>query len=73
MCAYYEDKITKIKKEDKALYQNRPIEILSVTHVKSNKTMDIRYVIDGEEKQLPIIPYHGKIENLQLIKRVTHA
>ena len=73
MCAYYEDETRKIKKEDKALYQNRPVEIISVTHVKSNKTMDIRYLIEGKEQQLPIIPYHGKIENLQLIERVTHA
>ncbi|MCK5854585.1 MAG: hypothetical protein KAG56_05140 [Sulfurovaceae bacterium] len=68
MCAYYEDEKSRIKKGDKALYQDKKIEIISVTHVKSNKTMDIRY-LEGEEKQLPTIPYHGKIENLKLLER----
>ncbi len=73
MCAYYEDETTKIKKEDLAVYQGQTIKILSVKHIKSNKTMDIRYLIEGKEQQLPIIPYHGKIERLELVERVTHA
>ena len=73
MCAYYEDKTTKIKKDDFAIYQGQSIKIVSVKHIRTNKTMDIRYLIEGKEQQLPIIPYHGKIENLQLIESLTHA
>jgi hypothetical protein len=63
MCAYYEDKTTKIKKEDKALYQGKSIEILSVKHIKSNKTMDIEYkMANGMDKFN--IPYHACIDGL---------
>ena len=71
MCAYYEDETTKIKKEYLAIYQGQTIKIVSVKHIKSNKTMDIRYLIGGkEQQQLPIIPYHGKIEELEFLERV---
>ena len=72
MCAYYEDKTTKIKKEDKAIYQNHIIEIVSVKHIKSNKTMDIEYQMDNEIKKFNI-PYHDSIDGLELQKRITHA
>ena len=63
MCAYYEDQTTKIKKEDKALYQCETIEIISVKHIKSNKTMDIEYkMVDMMDKFN--IPYHASIEGL---------
>ncbi len=73
MCAYYEDEITKIKKDDLAIYQGKTIKIISVKHIRANKTMDIRYIIEKKEQQLPTISYHEKIENLKLIKRVAHA
>jgi len=67
MCAYYEDKTTKIRKEDKALYQGENIEIVSVKHIKSNKTMDIAYKTVGQTALCPTsinIPYHASIEGL---------
>ena len=73
MCAYYEDETNKIKKEDLAIYQGQRVQILSVKHIRSDKTMDIRYLVEDKERQLPVIPYHGKIENLKLIERVAHA
>jgi len=73
MCAYYEDETNKIKKEDLAIYQGQRVQILSVKHIRSDKTMDILYLVEDEERQLPVIPYHGKIENLKLIERVAHA
>jgi ASC-1-like (ASCH) protein len=71
MCAYYEDKITKIKKNDKAIYQGTTIEIISVKHIKSNKTMDIKYKTVGRTALCPTtinIPYHAYVKDL-----VTHA
>jgi len=67
MCAYYEDKTTKIKKEDIALYQGKTIEIVSVKHIKSNKTMDITYRTVGRTALCPTninIPYHASVEGL---------
>jgi uncharacterized membrane protein len=72
MCAYYEDKTTKIKKEDIATYQNKTIEIVSVKHIKSNKTMDIEYRLNDEIKKFNI-PYHASIDKLVLTQRVAHA
>jgi hypothetical protein len=72
MCAYYEDKTTKIKKEDIATYQNQIIEIVSVKHIKSNKTMDIEYRLNDEIKKFNI-PYHASIDTLVLTQRVAHA
>ena len=40
MCAYYDDE-QKIKKDDCAYYKNKPVTIISVTHIKENRTMDI--------------------------------
>jgi len=76
MCAYYEDQKTKIKKEDQAIYKNKTIEILSVKHIKSNKTMDIEYKTVGRTAPCPTkfnIPYHAFVDGLKLEKRVTHA
>ena len=67
MCAYYEDQTTKIRKEDKALYQGETIEIISVKHIKSNKTMDIEYKTIGGGLISPTIiniPYHASVEGL---------
>jgi hypothetical protein len=76
MCAYYEDKTTKIKKDDKALYQGRAIEIISVKHIKSNKTMDIKYKTVNQTTPCPTtinIPYHAYVEELILQEQVAHA
>ena len=67
MCAYYEDQTTKIRKEDKALYQGETIEIVSVKHIKSNKTMDIAYKTVGRTALYPTninIPYHASVDGL---------
>ena len=67
MCAYYEDQTTKIKKEDKAFYRGETIEIVSVKHIKSNKTMDITYRTVGRTVLCPTninIPYHASVEGL---------
>jgi hypothetical protein len=72
MCAYYEDRTTKIKKEDIATYQNLDVEIISVKHIKANKTMDIEYKVDDKIKKFNI-PYHAFVDGLTLTKRVAHA
>jgi len=72
MCAYYQDQTTKIKKEDIATYKDEQIEILSVKHIKTNKTMDIEYKTDDEIKMFNI-PYHAFVDGLELQKRVEHA
>jgi len=67
VCAYYEDQTTKIRKEDKALYQGNIIEIVSVKHIKSNKTMDITYKTVGRTALCPTsinIPYHASVKGL---------
>ena len=76
MCAYYEDQTTKIKKEDIATYKDERIEILSVKHIKTNKTMDIEYKPVGRGVLSPTIiniPYHSFVDGLTLEKRVEHA
>ena len=76
MCAYYEDQITKIRKEDRTLYQGKTIEIVSVKHIKSNKTMDIAYKTVGQTALCPIlinIPYHTFVDGLTLEKRAIYA
>ena len=72
MCAYYTDKTTKIKKEDIAIYQDETVEIVSVKHMKSDKTMDIEYLLNDEIKKFNI-PYHAFVDGLKLEKRTTHA
>jgi len=76
MCAYYQDETTKIKKEDIATYNDEQIEILSVKHIKTNKTMDIEYKPVGRGVLSPTIiniPYHSFVDGLTLEKRVEHA
>jgi len=72
MCAYYQDKTTKIRKEDHATYQGQTVKILSVKHIKSDKTMEIEYEENGEMKRFNT-PYHASIEGLTLEKRVENA
>jgi hypothetical protein len=72
MCAYYEDETTKIKKEDIATYKDERIEILSVKHIKTNKTMDIEYKTDDKIKKFNI-SYHAFVDGLSLEKRAEHA
>lgn len=59
MCGFYDDS-QKIKKGDTATYQGCDITILSAKHIKSNRTMDITYVIDKDidkKEYLVNIPY----------------
>ena len=68
MCGFYDDK-QKIKKGDKAIYNNEEIEILKATHIKENRTMDIFY-IDKKEKEYKInIPYQTAGFGLNLLTR----
>lgn len=46
MCGFYDDE-QKIKKGDKAIYQDETITIVSAKHIRENRTMDISYVIDS--------------------------
>jgi hypothetical protein len=59
MCGFYDDE-QKIKKGDKATYQDENITIILAKHIKQNKTMDITYIVDSdvnkEEKKINI-PY----------------
>ncbi len=48
MCAYYEDE-QKIKKGDSATLNNQKITILTATHIRENKTMDITYKINSDD------------------------
>jgi len=72
VCAYYTDKATKIKKEDIAIYQDKIVKIVSVRHIKSDKTMDIEYLLNDEIKKFNI-PYHAFVDGLKLEKRVAYA
>ncbi len=63
MCAYYDDQTTKIRKNDQAHYRGQTINILSVKHIKENKTMSIHYSVNDEIKNFSI-PYHASIEGL---------
>ena len=72
MCAYYEDQTTKIKKNDRAIYNDEIIEIISVKHIKSNKTMDIAYKIADKMDKFNI-PYHAFVKGLKLEKNVENA
>jgi cobalt-precorrin 5A hydrolase len=57
MCGFYDDS-QKIKKGDYAKYQDKPIIIISATHIKENKTMDIVIeYLDTKEQETINIPY----------------
>jgi len=71
MCGYYDDE-QKIKKGDKAVFENENITIVKATHIKDNKTMDILYTIDKDKSKIEKkinIPYKTGGYNLQLINR----
>ena len=57
MCGFYDDE-QKIKKGDKAFYENESITIITAKHIKENRTMDISYLVDetGVENKINI-PY----------------
>ncbi len=72
MCAYYEDQTTKIRKNDRAIYNNKIIEIISVKHIKSNKRMDIEYRLNENTEKFNI-PYHAFVKGLKAEKSVENA
>ncbi len=67
MCGFYDDE-QKIKKGDIATLNNEYITILSAKHIKYNKTMDITYHINNEEKVFNI-PYQTTGHGFKLINR----
>ena len=56
MCGFY-DNGQKIKKGDKCKYKGETITIISATHIKENKTMDIEFVDKNNRINLINIPY----------------
>jgi len=70
MCGFYDDE-QKIKKGDKAIYQDKYITIILAKHIKENKTMDIIYTIDSNpQEELSInIPYKTAGYDITLINR----
>ncbi len=70
MCGFYDDK-QKIKQGDRAIYQEEHITIISAKHITANKTMDISYKLDVNEKEYIInIPYKTVGFDLQLLERM---
>jgi len=70
MCGFYDDE-QKIKKGDRAIYKDENITIISAKHITDNKTMDIVYKSDVNEKECMInIPYKTVGFDLQLINRM---
>ncbi len=70
MCGFYDDE-QKIKKGDKAIYKEQPITITLAKHITTNKTMDIGYKIDNDEREYMInIPYKTVGFDLQLKERL---
>ena len=70
MCGFYDDE-QKIKKGDKAIYQDKPISIISAKHIRENKTMDIIYTIDSnpQEELMINIPYKTSGYDITLTNR----
>ena len=70
MCGFYGNK-QRIKKEDVAYYKNNRVTIVSATHIKHNKTMDIVYTLDNEDlSQIMVnIPYKTVGFGFELIQR----
>jgi hypothetical protein len=56
MCGFYDNK-QRIKKEDVAYYKDNPVTIVSVTHIKHNKTMDIVIKYNDNHIETINIPY----------------
>jgi len=67
MCAYYQDETSKIRKEDHATYQGQMVKILSVKHIKSDKTMEIEYEQNGETR----LQYQRRNSEKIVLKEVT--
>ena len=67
MCGFYADK-QKIKKGDRALYNDEEIVILEANHIKSNKTMDIIYQNSSHTKDILNFPYKT-VTSMQLLQR----
>ncbi len=71
MCGFYDDE-QKIKKGDRAVYQNQNITITSCTHIKENKTMNITYIIDDNPSPIELLlnlPYKTTGYDLTLLNR----
>jgi hypothetical protein len=56
MCGFY-DNNSKINKGDKARYNSKDITIVSVTHIKQARTMDITFIDDTKKETTVNIPY----------------
>ncbi len=70
MCGFYDDE-QKIKKGDMATLDGIDIEVLSAVHIKSNRTMDIKYKLSSNiEEQLINIPYQTAGFGLNLLSRI---
>lgn len=67
MCGFYDDE-QKIKKGDKAIFENKNITIISAKHIKHNKTMDITYCVNDKE-ETKNIPYQTSGFGFKLINR----
>ena len=72
MCGFYDDE-QKIKKGDRAIYNNESVTIISAKHITNNKTMDIVYKIDmPDSKELLVnIPYQTIGFGFKLLNRAT--
>ncbi|RLA77131.1 MAG: hypothetical protein DRG78_17860 [Epsilonproteobacteria bacterium] len=72
MCGFYDDE-QKIKKGDRAVYNNESVTIISAKHITNDKTMDIVYKIDTADSQklLVNIPYKTVGYGFELLNRVT--
>jgi len=70
MCGFYDDG-AKIKKGDSATFKGKEILILDAKHVKTNKTMNIRYRVELTQEELLLnIPYKTTGYDIQLIQRM---
>ena len=72
MCGFYDDE-QKIRKGDKATLDGINIEVISAIHIKSNKTMDIKYkqiASTNKDEQLINIPYQTAGFGLNLLSRI---
>lgn len=67
MCGFYDDE-QKIKKGDKAIFEDKDITIISAKHIKHNRTMDITYLVKDKEEKTNI-PYQTSGFGFKLINR----
>jgi hypothetical protein len=69
MCGFYDDE-QKIKKGDRAIFRGKNITIIDAKHIKENKTMDISYIVENEDKEhLLNIPYKTAGYDIELLER----